>query len=421
MNLAKYSMGIGDRFGRQGRAQLSAFVEAATEGIAVCPVWNKSYREHSLIGSSPADARIEADQAVRELGWRNSYHVDADHVGLTSVESFIEPCDFFTIDVADFIGKAADAEDIRAFSRRMSRYRGEIVVPGLATALRATHENIEGIASRYLLAAREAGKVYRRVSEAKGEDNFIAEVSMDETETPQSPLELFFILAALAEEGVRAATIAPKFPGRFNKGVDYVGDVAHFEDEFDGLVCVASFAAAEFGLPRDLKLSVHSGSDKFSLYAPISRVAARHDAGFHLKTAGTTWLEELVGLAASGGDALGMVREIYAEALARFDELVAPYASVVDIDRAALPSPRELASWDGPRLAAAVRHEKGVDINLRQLFHVAFKLAAEKGERYFSALAGADELVSKGVKTNILDRHIRPLFSALTTKRGGVE
>jgi hypothetical protein len=413
MNLAKYSMGIGDRFGRQGRAQLSAFVAAAEAGIAVSPVWNKSYREHRLIGTSPSDARVEADQAVRALGWKGAYYVDADHVGLATVEPFIEPCDFFTIDVADFIGKAADAKDISAFARRMSRYQGEIAVPGLAAKLRTAREEIEKIAVRYLLAAREAGKVYRRVAEAKGADNFITEVSMDETETPQSPLELFFILAALAEEGVRASTVAPKFPGRFNKGVDYMGDVALFEEEFDRLVCVAAFAAKEFGLPRDLKLSVHSGSDKFSLYAPISRVVAKRKAGFHLKTAGTTWLEEIIGLAKAGGEGLALAKELYAQAYPRFDELVAPYATVVDIDRAALPLPAELARWDGQHLALAVRHAAGFDRNLRQFFHISFKVAGEMGKRYLEALDRHEDVIAGEVRTNILDRHIRPLFSAL--------
>jgi len=412
MDLEKYSMGIGDRFGRQGEAQLAAFVEAAAAGRDICPVWNKSFREHRLVSSSPADVRAEADAAARALGWTKSYRVDADHVGLATIESFLEPSDFFTIDVADFIGKKADDADVDAFVRRMSRYCGELQIPGMTTPLNVTREAVRSIASRYLLSGREAGKVYRRILEAKGPDGFIAEVSMDETEEPQTPLELFLILAALAEEGVRASTIAPKFPGRFNKGVDYVGDVARFEEEFDRLVCVSAYAATEFGLPKQLKLSVHSGSDKFSLYGPIARVIGRRGAGLHLKTAGTTWLEELVGLAASGGDALALVKEVYAEALVRFDELVAPYLAVVDIDRASLPSARDLAAWSGERLAAAIRHESGFDINLRQLFHVAFKIAAEKGERYFSALAGAEKLVAEGVKRNLLERHIRPLFFA---------
>ena len=98
------------------------------------------------------------------------------------------------------------------------------------------------------------------------------------------------LLAALADEKVRAQTIAPKFTGRFNKGVDYVGDLAQFEREFSDDLAVIAHAVARYGLPANLKLSVHSGSDKFSLYPIIRRALARTGAGVHLKTAGTTWL-----------------------------------------------------------------------------------------------------------------------------------
>src|SRR6185436_4804153 len=141
------------------------------------------------------------------------------------------------------------------------------------------------------------------------------------------------------DEAIPVQTIAPKFTGRFNKGVDYVGDVAQFEREFNDDLCVIAFAIKRYGLPENLKLSVHSGSDKFSIYAPIHRALRRHDAGLHVKTAGTTWLEEIIGLAAARGDGLALAQEIYAEALAHIDELCAPYASVIDIDRTLLPGP----------------------------------------------------------------------------------
>ena len=161
---------------------------------------------------------------------------------------------------------------------------------------------------------------------------------MDETDSPQTPSELLVILAALADEGIPVQTIAPKFTGRFNKGVDYVGDVAQFEREFNEDLAVVAYAVKQYGLPANLKLSVHSGSDKFSLYAPIRRALARFGAGLHLKTAGTTWLEELIGLAEAGGSGLALAKEIYAEALDHVEELCAPYATVIDIDSQRLPS-----------------------------------------------------------------------------------
>ena len=205
-------------------------------------------------------------------------------------------------------------------------------------------------------------------------------------------MELLFILAAMADEGIPAQTIAPKFSGRFNKGVDYVGDVVQFAKEFEEDLGVIAFAVKEFGLPANLKLSVHSGSDKFSIYGPIHRAMRKHDAGLHLKTAGTTWLEEVAGLALAGGDGLEIAKEIYAKALARVDELCEPYATVIDIDRAKLPDPKTVRGWSGAQLAAALRHDQknpAYNVSLRQLVHVGFKVAAEMGDTY---LPGAGEV-----------------------------
>ena len=147
---------------------------------------------------------------------------------------------------------------------------------------------------------------------------------MDESDQAQGPAELLLILAALADEGVPAQTIAPKFSGRFNKGVDYVGDVRQFERQFTEDVAVIEFAKRRFSLPDSLKLSVHSGSDKFSIYPAMRRALKSFQAGVHLKTAGTTWLEELTGLAEAGGEGLAMAKEIYRKALDQIDALCAP-------------------------------------------------------------------------------------------------
>ena len=118
----------------------------------------------------------------------------------------------------------------------------------------------------FLGAVREAAAIYKHIASAKGEDNFIAEVSMDEVENPQTPVELFFILQMISHYGIPAQTIAPKFTGRFNKGVDYVGDAEQFRKEFEQDLLVIDHAIKTFGLPDNLKLSVHSGSDKFTIY-----------------------------------------------------------------------------------------------------------------------------------------------------------
>ncbi len=290
MRLPKFSMGIGDRFAHQGTAQLDAIIEASRQGAVVAPVWNKSHREHTIVGSSPADVRDEADDAVQARGWTGPYFVDADHIGLGTVDGFIESSDFFTLDV---------------------------------------------------------------------------------------------------------------------------GDVEKFTQEFEADLAVIDFAVGRFGLPENLKLSVHSGSDKFSIYGPISRAIKRFDTGVHLKTAGTTWLEELIGLAAAGGDGLAIAKSIYRSAHGRFDELCGPYASVIDINRDGLPSPDEVNRWDETAFASALRHDQSCPAynqNLRQLLHVGYKVAAELGTQYTDALDKHAAMVAENVGQNILERHIRPLF-----------
>ncbi len=413
MILEKYSMGIGDRFGRQGKAQLAALMKAKQKGTEITPVWNKSHREHTIIKSSPAQVRKEADQAVQSLGWKGPYYVDADHIGLKNVDLFVDSSDFFTLDVADFIGQPPEKNDVQAFVDKHSKYIGPLSIPGIDQTFDITEERIETIAKKFLLAARHAGKIYRHIAAAKGKQNFITEVSMDETDQPQTPVEMFFILAAIADEQIPAQTIAPKFTGRFNKGVDYVGDLARFAKEFAEDLAVISFAIGQFGLSENLKLSVHSGSDKFSIYKSMNQAMKRFDAGLHLKTAGTTWLEELIGLAMAGGDALAIAKQVYTNALSRFDELCAAYAAVIDIDKALLPPPEVVEKWHGDDYADALRHNPSCEkynVNFRQLLHVAYKIAAEMGGPYLDALDKYERIITPNVTENIYQRHIRPIF-----------
>ena len=406
--IERYSIGTGDRFGRQGAAQIAAFRKAREKGVAVAIVWNKSNREHILIGTEPADQRAAAERAVRETGWDGPWYVDADHIGLATVDRFAPHCGFFTLDVADFIGKSAAPEAIEAFA---AKHANLTTAKGIPARLDAAA--IKAAASRYLHAVDEASKIYRRICELRKGDDFVTEVSMDETAIPQSPAELIVILAALADAGVPVQTLAPKFSGRFNKGVDYVGDVAAFFREFEADVRAVGWSAEAFGLPKSLKISVHTGSDKFSLYKGIGEIIRKEGAGFHLKTAGTTWLEEIVGLADAGGDGLVMAKEIYRAAYDRFDEVIAPYVEVIDIDRKKLPSPDEVDRWDGPSLVAALRHVKTdhrFDPGMRQLVHVAFRVAATMGERYIEALDRHKAAVSRNVTANLWERHLVPLF-----------
>src|SRR5207248_2311977 len=255
---------------------------AVAAGADVIPVWNKSYREHTTVGSEPGSVRAAADAAVRELGWKKPYHVDADHIRLETVDGFIPSSDFYTIDVADAIGRPAASDAVQRFADRHPDLIGRLEIPGIDEPLTMSRGDLERIAGHYLLAVQEAGRIYRHIAKAKGEGRFITEVSMDETDSPQTPPELLVILAALADEKIPIQTIAPKFTGRFNKGVDYVGDVAQFEKEFNEDLAVIAHAIDSYGLPKNLKLSVHSGSDKFSIHPPVRKALVRTGAGIHV-------------------------------------------------------------------------------------------------------------------------------------------
>ena len=411
--IKKYTIGMGDRFAHQGKAQLQSVLEGRKAGIDIYPTWNKSFREHSIVGSEPADLRSEADAAVQALGWDEVYYVDADHIGLKTVDSFLSGSNFYTLDVADFVGAQPEPAKVDAFVEANRQYIGALQIPGIETPFEVTEERLREVADKFLVAIQSAKEIYEHIAAAKGEDAFITEVSVDETDSPQTPIDLFLILSMIAAEGIPAQTIAPKFTGRFNKGVDYVGNLAQFEKEFDEDLSVIAFAIEKFGLPETLKLSVHSGSDKFSIYPIIRKLITKHDAGLHLKTAGTTWLEEVIGLAEAGGEGLEIAKTIYAQALERFEALTAPYATVIDIDRGQLPTAEAVAAWSAEKYVNTLRHDQSCgDYNssFRQLIHVGFKIAAEMGDRYTNALVANEAVIARNVTENLYQRHILPIF-----------
>ncbi len=414
MKLGKYSFGIGDRFNHEGQAQLKAIIKANNQGVEVTPVWNKSNREHNIVHSEPEGTRLEADEAVKKLDWKGAYFVDADHINLSTVDRFIDYSDFFTLDVAMYIGNESELAYSASFKKSCRELGSEISIPGIEEPVKITDELLDTVSRKYLAAIKEAGAIYRHIEQKKGAGNFVTEVSMDEVEDPQTPVELFFILKMIADENIPAQTIAPKFTGRFNKGVDYVGDIKQFAKEFEQDVLVIDYAVKNFGLPAGLKLSIHSGSDKFTIYPVMAEIIKRYNKGLHVKTAGTTWLEEVIGLAVSGDEGLAVAKEIYAQALERKEELCGPYADVINIDESRLPSKDEVAEWSGDKFANTLRHIPGhtdYNSNFRQLIHVGYKVAAEMGDKYTYLLKKYEKVVGECVAENIYDRHLKRLFN----------
>jgi len=413
MRLPKFTFGVGDRFAHEGAAQLNAVLKARELGVRLAPVWNKSPLEHRLIGTGPRDVRAEADAAAQLCHYDRTYFVDADQVTFDEVDDYIGPCNYFTLDVSGRIGERPDADGVAQLLAWCEPYLGEVNLPGIDEPLTIERDQLAATAEAYLPAIEEAGRICRHIAASKGEDLFVTEVSLSRSDQPQTPAELLVILAAIAQQQIPAATIAPRLPGRFLKGIDYIGDIEQFATEFEQHVAVVAFATAEFGLPEGMKLSIHSAGDKFAVFPVMHDVLKRHEAGIHVKTSGTTWLEELTGLAEAGGEGLAVVKRIYRAAVGRIDELCAPYASELELDRDALPPADTVDAHSGAQLAAMLRHDVDNPMfnpNVRQLLHVAYKVAAEMDRAFLAAVADHHEVIARNVTENLLDRHIRPLL-----------
>ncbi len=287
--------------------------------------------------------------------------------------------------------------DVGKFSEKYKKFIGEITLPGTDWSFEVTEDKIKLTASKYLLAVKEAGKIYRHIETKKGSDEFIIELSMDESDYSQSPIEIFFILAAIADENIPVVAFAPKFSGHFNKGVDYEGDVFIFEREFEQDVSVIVLAVKEFNLPQNLKLSVHSGSDKYSIYGCINKAIKKHNVGLHLKTAGTTWLEEITGLVLAGEEGIEIVREIYSIAFDRIDELSTPYREVIDINRNLLPPPEVVNKWSSEEFALALKHDISVIALAVKEFNLPqnLKLSVHSGSDKYSIYGCINKLIKK--------------------------
>ncbi|MBN2279848.1 MAG: hypothetical protein JXQ65_04640 [Candidatus Marinimicrobia bacterium] len=412
MKLAKYSIGMGDRFGHQAKAQLAVVQKALEKGVEISPVWNKSHREHTIIGSTPEMTKLAVEKAIRSSNWNKPYFLDADHISLKNVALFIDSCNFFTLDVAEAIGGEIEDYQVAEYLHHCRKYIGKLTVPGIDEPLMVTENLLINIAKKYLPAIHEAAKIFAFIK-GKRKDDVVIEVSMDETDSPQTPVELLFILEMMASKGIEADTIAPKFSGEFFKGVDYVGDVGRFATEFSHDLAIIRYAIGEFGLPENLKLSVHSGSDKFAIYPKMNAALKKFNMGIHLKTAGTNWLEELVGLAESGDEGLAIAREIYRQGFAHREALCQPYATVINIDFERLPKPERVDTWSGRDFAEALRHNPSnpnYDPNLRQLLHVSYKIAAQMGDKYLNALKTHETIIAKNVTANLYEKHVVPLF-----------
>ena len=367
------SAGCGDRLGLATPGHVRAVRKAA--GIA--PIFaQQSMRENARTGRSPQQVMDDALWGIFQEGWRRPWGADADHLKTTED---IDLCvaagyTFFTVDPGDHVDNTirnpkftalpwADLEDTPDDLRR--RYLGRRFEVETFT-LEFDETALLRAACKYGRAIAHTVRLYRHL--AAQTNNFELEMSVDETETPTSIEEHFFIANELKRLGVQWVSLAPRYVGRFEKGVDYIGDLAEFEVELARHAAIARVLGP-------YKLSIHSGSDKFSIYPII----ARHTRGLvHLKTAGTSYLEALR-VAAQVEPSL--FREILAYATERYPEDRATYHVSAELTK--VPAPDTLADSD---LSALLNQ-----FDARQVLHVTFGSMLDRFDREILSVLTAHE------------------------------
>jgi hypothetical protein len=388
------SIGCGDRLGlaTPGHAR-------AARGSGMFPVFaQQSIREMQRASRTPQDVMDDATWGAFQADYRDGFGCDADHLKNTGVIDQCVEAGFigFTLDPGDRVDNAAHTDDPAALQAKYAALpwdrldiapdalQKRYVGPSIAGEIDAV--TLWRAACKYGAALADVAQMARHIAARMGNRPYDLEVSVDETETPTSPAEHVFIASELGRQGVQFQGLAPRFVGRFEKGVDYIGDLEVFEADF----------ARHAQIARDLgpyKLSIHSGSDKFSLYPII----ARHTGDYvHLKTAGTSWLEALRVIALR--DAL-LFREMLDSALERYPTDRATYHVSAEVTNV----PRGLADARLPDLLD--------QFDARQVLHVTFGSLLDRFRaRLFASLRAHEETYHETIKRHF-DRHIAPFVA----------
>jgi tagaturonate epimerase len=340
------SFGFGDRLGLATPGHI-----AAVKGTKFVPIFaQQSVRENARTGRTPQQVMDDARRAVEAAGWDAPWGADADHLKtVDDLPPFVEAgYTFFTVDPGAYVDNAADSDplpvlkdkvrgaDMDQLSTRYLRHAGKKPW-GEFDEEKLLHAQV-----KYGRAIQHAVTMYRRLAELK--DAFDFEVSVDETDSPTTPLEHFFIASELVRQGVHFTSLAPRFIGRFEKGVDYIGDLSALDGELARHAAVTAY----FGT---YKLSLHSGSDKFSVYPLIAKYWGER---LHVKTAGTSYLEALRTLAVSEP---GLFQRIWELGLEHYPADRVSYHVSADVEKA----PR------GAALPAFLE-----DFHAREILHVTF-------------------------------------------------
>jgi hypothetical protein len=404
------SAGLGDRLGLATPGHVRA-VRAVGGAAAIAPIFpQQSIREMTRTGRTPVEVMDDATWGMFAEGWRDGTGADADHLKTTADIDACLPVGFsmFTIDPGEHVDSTADAADVATLRARAAalpwadladsevamrrRYLGRsttvehlTIAFDEATLLRA--------AVKYGRAVAHVSRMARHLRQAAGPRLVELEVSVDETETPTSPTEHFWVANELNRLEVAWVSLAPRFVGRFEKGVDYIGDLRALEED----VAAHAALARHFG---PYKLSLHSGSDKFSVYP----IAARLAKGLvHLKTAGTSYLEALRTAAAVDP---ALFRAVYAFARERYDTDRASYHVSAELRKA--PPAEAVPEADLPGLLE--------QFDAREILHVTFGSVLRETrpdgkprfkDALFALLRSNPEAYARNLETHFV-RHLKP-------------
>ncbi len=401
------SAGCGDRLGLATPGHVRA-----VRGTGLAPIFaQQSIREMARTQRTPEQVLDDATYGVFQEGWREGYGADADHL---KTAADLDLCvragyTFYTIDPGDHVDNDAETADAAGLAARVAAlpwhalessprdlqrtYVGRPAHIGPGVTLALDEVGFLRAAAKYGRAIAHTVALYRRLREQMGTRPFELEMSVDETAVPTRVAEHWFVASELARLGVRWVSLAPRYSGRFEKGVDYIGDLAAFEAE------IAQHAAIARAL-GPYKLSLHSGSDKFSIYPLVDR----HAGGLvHLKTAGTSYLEALRAVARVEP---GLFREILAFAREHYERDRASYHVSAELARVADPAQPSDAA-----LPAALDQ-----FDTREALHVTFgsvlTARTAAGEylfrsRLYAALAAHEEEHYAAIESHFR-RHLEP-------------
>ncbi|MBU0512835.1 MAG: tagaturonate epimerase family protein [Chloroflexi bacterium] len=399
------SAGCGDRLGLATPGHVRAVRKAA--GIA--PIFaQQSMRENARTDRNPQQVMDDALWGIFQEGWRQPWGADADHLKTTED---IDLCvaagyTFFTVDPGDYVDNEAHTAPMEVLKDKIHTLPwGELEdsPEGLHAryldhrfevekfALEFDHTTLTRAAAKYDRAIAHTVRMYRHL-DAQTKD-FELEMSVDETETPTSIEEHFFIASELRRLGVEWVSLAPRYIGRFEKGVDYIGDpsispgqaLAEFETELAKHAAIARTMGP-------YKLSIHSGSDKFSIYPTISK----HTRGLvHLKTAGTSYLEALRTVARAQP---AFFRDILTYAMERYPKDRATYH--VSAELVNVPPLESLADTDLSTLLD--------QFDARQVLHVTFGSMLDRfGDRLLATLREHEDVHYTLLEAHF-ERHLLP-------------